>query len=294
METVGFVGIGTMGLPMAGRLLAAGIPLVVWNRTAAKCTPLVVRGAMSSRSIDELFQQCQVVLVMLLDQRAVDATLGRETPAFATRVHDRTVVMLGTTGASYSAALDADIRRCGGRYVEAPVSGSRVPAEQGALVGMFAGDADAVERVEPLLAHLCRTMVRCGAVPAALRTKLAVNHYLIILVTALAEAVATADACGVDLDLLQQVLDAGPMASAVSRAKLRKLLHHDFVAEAAIGDVTQIAALVRDQAREVCADAPLIETAALLFEAARARGLSDLDMAAVFQPARSACELPTS
>lgn len=289
--TVGFVGIGTMGLPMAGRLLAAGVPMMVWNRTPEKCKPLIARGAIPSSSIDELFRQCSLVLVMLLDQGAVDAVLGRGTPAFAKRVRDRTVVMLGTTSAAYSAGLDSDIRNCGGRYVEAPVSGSRIPAEEGALVGMISGDADEVRRVESLLSPLCRTIVRCGAIPASLRTKLAINHYLIVLVMALAETVATADASGVDLDLFQQVLDAGPMASTVSRTKLRKLMSHDFAAEAAIGDVAKIAALVRDQARGAQVDAPLIESAALLFEAARVRGLSDLDMVAVLQPAPSTSEL---
>ena len=278
------MGLGTMGRPMAERLLAAGIALVVWNRSAHKCAPLIDRGATAADSIGALFGQCRVVLVMLIDQAAVDAVLGRGTPAFAARVRDRTLVMLGTTSAPYSAALDADIRSCGGRYVEAPVSGSRIPAEQGKLVGMLAGDAQAVAMVAPLLAPLCQTVVHCGAVPAALRTKLAVNHFLIVLVAALAEAVAAAEAGGVDLELLQQVLDAGPMASAVSRAKLRKLVTREFSAEAAIGDVTQIAALVRDQARAVQMEAPLIESAARLFEAARARGLRELDMAAVLQP----------
>jgi 3-hydroxyisobutyrate dehydrogenase len=176
----GFIGLGTMGRPMAERLFAAGVPLVVWNRTAEKCAPLIERGAISAGSVEALFRQCGVVLVMLIDQAAVDAVLGRGTPTFAARVRDRTVVMLGTTSAAYSAALDADIRSCGGRYVEAPVSGSRIPAEQGKLVGMLAGDAAARAQVEPLLAHLCQTIVHCGVVPAALRTKLAVNHYLIV------------------------------------------------------------------------------------------------------------------
>jgi len=284
---LGFIGVGTMGLPMATRLLAAGLPLVVWNRTATKCAPLVACGAQLANSVDALFQQCAVVFLMLLDHGAVDATLGRGTPAFAHRVCNRTVVMLGTTSAMYSAGLDSDIRRCGGRYVEAPVSGSRVPAEQGTLVGMMAGDADSVERIEPLLGHLCQTIVRCGAVPAALRTKLAVNHYLIVLVTALAETVAAADASGVDLALFQKVLDAGPMASDVSRIKLHKLLNRDFSPQAAIRDVAQIAVLVRDQARAGQVDARLIEAATQMFDAARMRGLSDLDMAAVLQPTPS-------
>lgn len=285
---------GTMGLPMAGRLLAAGTELMVWNRTASRCDPLVGRGAALAASVGQLFDQCGVVLLMLLDQQAVDAVLGRGTPAFAERVRGRVVATLGTTSPGYSEALGADIRRCGGGYVEAPVSGSRVPAEGGSLVGMIAGDAEQVALVEPLLAPICRTVVRCGVVPAALRTKLAVNHYLIVLVTALAETVAAAEASGVDLRLLQTVLDAGPMASAVSRGKLEKLLSGDFVAQASIGDVAKIAALVRDQVRAAPVEAALIEATTRLFEASVARGLSGLDMAAVLLPAPSPVEPPAS
>lgn len=283
-STVGFIGLGIMGLPMARRLLGAGMPLIIWNRTAAHCAPLVDQGASHASSTDDLFERCDVVLLMLVNEAAVDAVLGRDTPAFATRVRGRTVVTLGTTSAAYSAGLEADIRRCGGRYVEAPVSGSRVPAETGALVGMVAGDAQAVASVMPVLAPLCQRLVQCGAVPAALRTKLAVNHFLIVMVTALAEAVSAAEACNVDLDLMQQVLNAGPIASPVLRSKLDKLLRRDLVAEAAISNVATIAALARDQSREAQAAAPLIEAAATLLEAACSRGLGDLDMAAVFQP----------
>lgn len=278
---IGFAGLGTMGLPMATRLLAAGTELMVWNRTATRCGPLVERGARLAASVEQLFEQCEAIVLMLLDQHAVDAVLGRGTPAFAARVRGRIVVTLGTTSPAYSAALDADMRRCGGRYVEAPVSGSRIPAEEGALIGMVAGDAEAIRIVEPLLRQLCRMVVPCGAVPAALRMKLAVNHYLIVAVTALAETVQAAEASGVDPALLQQVLDAGPMASAVSRIKLQKLLSRDFTVQAAIRDVAQIAVLVREQARATQVDAPLIESAARSFEAAHARGLSELDMAAV-------------
>ena len=281
---MGFVGIGTMGLPMATRLLAGGVALTVWNRSAGRCSALAERGALVAPSIDALFLQSDVVLLMLLDQHAVDVVLGRGTRGFAERVRGRIVVLLGTTSPAYSAALGDEIQRCGGRYVEAPVSGSRGPAEDGTLVAMLAGDADVAACVRPLLALLCREIVDCGAVPAALRMKLAANHFLIVLVAALAEAVAAAQASGVDLQVLRRVLDAGPMASAVSRTKLDKLLARDFSAQAAIGDVAGIAKLVRDQAAAAHIDAPLIEASVRLFDAARARGLSALDMAAVLQP----------
>ena len=130
--SIGFLGIGTMGLPMANRLLSAGVALRVWNRTSGRCAPLVARGTIEASSVDALFEACSIVMLMLLDQQAVDATLQRGSPAFERRVRGRTLVMLGTTSADYSAGLDADVRRHGGRYVEAPVSGSRGPAEDGA------------------------------------------------------------------------------------------------------------------------------------------------------------------
>src|SRR5204863_1145983 len=113
-------------------------------------------------------------------------------------------------------------------YVEAPVSGSRVPAERGALVGMVSGNPTAIQSIEPLLAPLCAKVFACGRVPNALRTKLAVNHFLITMVAALGETTQAARAAGIDLSILQEVLDAGPMASDVSRIKLDKLVRGDF------------------------------------------------------------------
>ena len=281
--SVGFLGIGTMGLPMAGRLLASGVPLRIWNRTPARCAPLVARGAVEVESVDALFESCHTIMVMLLNQEAIDGTLQRERRAFGRLVRGRTVVLLGTTSAEYSEALEADIRSNGGRYVEAPVSGSRGPAEEGALIGMLAGDPHAVADVQPLLRSFCRQVVECGSVPSALRLKLAVNHYLIVLVAALAEATRAAAASGVDIEMFRRVLDAGPMASSVSRAKLDKLVTGDFSPQAAIRDVSQIAYLVRQQARAAGADALLIDIATRMFATARWHGLSDLDMAAVLQ-----------
>jgi 3-hydroxyisobutyrate dehydrogenase len=292
--TVGFMGIGTMGLPMANRLLDAGISLTVWNRNHERCEPLRIRGARVVDSVEALFEQCTIVLVMLLNEQAVDAALGRHTPGFERRVRGKIVVMLGTTSPEFSQLLETHLYECGSQYVEAPVSGSRVPAETGALIGMTAGDIGAVRAVEPLLANLCRQVMPCGVVPSALRMKLAVNHYLIVLVTALAESVRAAEAAGCDLEIFRQILDAGPMASMISTTKLEKMLLADFAPQAAIRDVAQIARLVRDQARSSGVESPLLEIAERLFSDAHQRGLSDFDMAAVLHPARMRREIPTS
>ncbi|HEY6941615.1 NAD(P)-dependent oxidoreductase [Dokdonella sp.] len=279
--TVGFAGLGTMGLPMAMNLLRAGHALRVWNRTAERCAPLLELGARHAVSIDALCRDADVVMLMLFDESALDAVLGRRSHAFGARVAGRTFVHLGTTSPAYSAALARDLDACGARYVEAPVSGSRVQAERGELVGMVSGGDAAVDAVLPLLAPLCRRTFRCGAVPGALRMKLAVNHYLIAMVAALAETVHAARAAGVDAALLRDVLDAGPMASEVSRIKLGKLVAADFTPQAAVRDVATIADLVTAQAETAGVDAPLIRACASLYRRTAAEGFGDLDMAGV-------------
>jgi 3-hydroxyisobutyrate dehydrogenase len=184
---VGFVGIGQMGAPMARNLLRAGIPLTIWNRSPGKCEDLVDIGATRATSLEDLFKRATTVMLMLLDSAAIDDVLGRGTPAFATRMCGVIIVHLGTTSPEFSRELELDVIAAGGAYVEAPVSGSRQPAEQGQLIGMVAGHADAVERIVPLLAPLCTRVFRCNLVPGALRMKLAANHYLIGMVTVLAD-----------------------------------------------------------------------------------------------------------
>ena len=146
----------------------------------------------------------------------------------------RTVVHMGTTSAAYSRELEADIRSVGGYYVEAPVSGSRKPAGAGQLVAMVAGDADAMAHVRPLLTPMCRETMICGPVPNALLMKLSVNLFLISLVAGLAEAVHFADRHGLNLNQLVAVLNAGPMASDVSREKAPKFVARDFAVQATI------------------------------------------------------------
>lgn len=216
---VGFIGLGVMGQPMALNLARAGTPLVVWNRSRDRSEPLRAAGAEIARSPAEVFERARTVILMLADEAALDTVLGRGTPDFAAHVAGRTLVHMGTTAPEYSAALQDAVRAVGGRYVEAPVSGSRVPAEQGELVAMLAGDDDAVAAVRPLLAPMCRETFDCGDVPGALLMKFSVNLFLITLVTGLTEAFHFAGRHGLDQRLLRDVLDAGPMASAVSRGR---------------------------------------------------------------------------
>jgi len=279
--TIGFIGLGVMGQPMALNLARAGTPLIVWNRSADKCEPLRAAGAELAASADTLFGQVRIVILMLANDEAIDAALGRGTPAFGARVAGHIVVNMGTTSAEFSRALDAEIRAAGGHYVEAPVSGSRKPAEAGQLVAMVAGDADSVAEVLPLLRPMCHQAVACGAVPSALLMKLAVNLFLITMVTGLAEAVHFAEQHGLDMQRFLAVLDAGPMASSVSRVKAAKLVAGDFDVQASITDVLKNNRLVAEAARAAGIASPLLDVCHALYGETLALGLAQSDMVAV-------------
>lgn len=284
---VGFIGLGHMGEPMAGRLASHGVDLVVWNRTRAAAERLAGLGARPAESPREVFAACRVVVLMLADGTAADAVLGRRDGRFDVDVAGRVVVNMGTVSPEYSRGLHDDVRAAGGRFVEAPVSGSRVPAETGTLVAMLAGDDAAADVVEPLLEPLTAATFRCGDVPRALETKLAVNVFLISLVVGLTEAVHFAESHGIDLPLLQAVLDAGPMASAVSRGKLAKLAAGDLSAQAAVRDVHYNNRLILAAAAQRGTPVPLLtRTAELLAEAERL-GRGGEDMVAVIEALRS-------
>ncbi|MFF9768041.1 NAD(P)-dependent oxidoreductase [Streptomyces sp. NPDC014636] len=280
---VGFIGLGVMGRPMALRLASAGTPLLVWNRTPERAEPLRAAGADVAADAGEVFARAEVVLLMLADEAAVDAVLGRGTPELAARVADRTIVHMGTTSPEYSHALQADIRAAGGRYVEAPVSGSRVPAEQGRLVAMLAGEEAAVATVRPLLAPMCRETFPCGPAPGALLMKLSVNLFLITQVTGLAEAFHFAERQGLDRRLFLDVLDAGPMASGVSRMKAPKLRERDFAVQAAALDVLKNNRLIAEAARKARLASPLLDVCHTLFEETVAQGYGGEDMVAVLR-----------
>jgi 3-hydroxyisobutyrate dehydrogenase len=219
MTPVGFVGLGVMGQPMAVNLARAGVDLVVWNRTPARSEPVRAAGARVAATAAEVFARADVVFLMLADGPAIDAVLG----GVAADLTGRVVVHMGTTSPEYSRGLEARVRARGGSYVEAPVSGSRLPAEAGRLVGMLAGD------------------------PVA----------------------------------FVSVLDAGPMASFVSRGKALKLVTRDFDVQASIADVLYNNRLVAEAARRARVASPLLDACHALYGEALALGHGDADMAAV-------------
>ncbi|GID28518.1 3-hydroxyisobutyrate dehydrogenase [Paractinoplanes brasiliensis] len=276
--TVGFLGLGVMGTPMAANLARAGADLIVWSRTDRGNTP---PGAVRARTAAEVFGKAGTVLLMLATEQAIDEVLA------GVDVSGKLVVHMGTTSPEFSAGLNDKIKSRGGRYVEAPVSGSRGPAEAGELIAMVAGEPADRGETARVIAPMCRQTVDCGEVPGGLLMKLAVNTFLISMATGLAEAFHFAEAYGLDPGLLRQVLDAGPMASAVSRVKAAKLVTGDFEVQAAIRDVLKNNELIVEAARRRDVASPLLDVCRSLYAETAALGHGEQDMAAVIHGLRA-------
>ena len=284
---MGFLGLGVMGRPMALNLARAGTDLIVWNRSPAALDALRDAGAAVAADVAEVFAAAGVVLMMLADDRVADEVLGRDTAEFAGLVAGRTLVHMGTTSPAWSRGLAEQVRDAGGSYVEAPVSGSRVPAENAQLVVMLAGPGEALDQVTPVLAPMCREIVRCGPVPNGLLMKLSVNTFLISMVTGLAEAFHFAERHRLDRATLLNALYAGPMASPVSRIKGRKLLDRDFSVQASIRDVLYNNHLIVEAAEAAGISSPLLDTCLELYAETSSAGHADEDMAAVIHALES-------
>lgn len=279
--TVGFLGLGVMGQPMALNLARAGVDLVVWNRSPARVEPLRAAGARSATSVDDVFARASTVFLMLVDERVTDTVLGRGTPRFGERVAGHLLVSTGSVSPGYSRDLAADVVAHGGRFVESPVSGQRGPAEAGELVTFVGGDPTDIDEVLPLLEPMTKTAIVCGGPGRALTMKLAVNHYLNVMVAALAEATHFADAQGLDRSLFARAILAGPLASDLAAMKLGQLIDGDFEVRAAASDAHTSSRLIGDAARAAHLATPLLDLATTLYEETTQLGEERRDMIAV-------------
>ncbi|TWB60905.1 3-hydroxyisobutyrate dehydrogenase [Rhizobium sp. ERR 922] len=280
---IGFIGLGVMGQPMALNLAKAGTRLVVWNRSAAAADPLREAGATVAASVEEVFARTRIVILMLVNETVLDEVLRRGTPDFAKLVSGHIVVSMGSNPPGYSRGLAADILSAGGQYVEAPVSGSRKPAETAQLVALLGGDAEAVAEVRPLLAPMCRETILCGPVGNALLMKLTVNLYLCTMLAGLAEAAHFAESNGLDLETFQAAINSGPMASDLTRVKIPKLVARDFSVQAATADAFNSTKLIAEAARAADMASPVLDLCRTLYGESVELGNGRLDMVSVIK-----------
>lgn len=210
LPSLGFAGIGLMGLPMCRRLLAAGYPLAVWNRNPEKCKPLVEAGARQVASPAELCQHADVVMLCLADTSVVREVVFGPAGVVEGAKKGQLLVDFSSLEPNATREMAADLAaNAGMSWLDTPVSGGVVGAEAGSLAIMVGGDVQDLERVRPVLLNLGQRVTHMGGVGAGQVTKACNQMIVACNALVIAEVVALAERSGVDASLIAEALAGG-------------------------------------------------------------------------------------
>lgn len=276
VSTVALLGTGIMGSGMARNLLRAGHEVRVWNRTREKAAALAADGAVVADAPAEAVAGADVVLTMLADGPAVARAMAAAVEGLSA---GQVWAQMGTVGVAALDELAAFAQEHGLVFVDAPVQGTRQPAEAGTLVVLTAGPAD--PRLDPVFAAIGSKVLRAGDEPgAATRLKLATVGYAITVTAAVGEALALAEGLGVDTDLFAQAVTGGPMDNPYLQAKMRAVLERDFAPSFTVRGAEKDTGLISEAADGAGVRVDLAVAARARFHRADALGHGDEDMAA--------------
>lgn len=209
MPKLGFIGIGLMGKPMTLRLLAAGYKVAVWNRSKEKLVPVTAKGAVAKDSPAEVARFADIVMMCVTDQDSVKEVLFGADGVSDGAEAGKIVIDFSSIAPKAAKDYAAQLAVKGVGYIDAPVSGGTVGAEQGTLAIMAGGKAEHIEFVRPLIAELASRFTRMGDSGAGQVTKLANQVIVASLFPVIAEAPRLAEAAGVDASKVPEALKGG-------------------------------------------------------------------------------------
>ncbi len=284
---VGFVGLGIMGSAMAANLVKGGFEVTVWNRTAAKCDPLAVLGTSVAASPRETAEVSDIVFAMMATPLAVESVRDGDNGIIAGLKSGKGYVDMSTIDIETSKESARRAHEKGALFLEAPVAGSRKPAEEAQLTIMAAGDRELYDRSLPVLEKMGKKILFLGEVGNGARMKLANNLVMGGMIAAFAEGMALASQSGLDLAQLLEVLDAGALANPMFRLKGGAVAENNhFPAAFPLKHMQKDLRLALRLAEQI--ELPLFTTATVneLFKEAVSQGLGDFDFAAVSRAIR--------
>jgi 3-hydroxyisobutyrate dehydrogenase len=283
--TVAVLGTGIMGAPMARNLAKAGFDVRAWNRTREKAEPLAGDGVEVHDEAAEAVRGAGVVVTMLADGDVVRAVMVDEGVLDAMD-DDAIWLQISTIGVEAAAGLGRLAAERGVAYVDAPVSGTKQPAEEGKLVVLASGPDEARERVQPVLDAVAARVMWLGEAGQGSALKLVVNSWVLSLVEGLAESVALAERLGVDPRKLIEALDGGPMYAPYVKAKGTGMIESSFDPSFTLALAAKDARLVAAAAERAGLDLPLPRAIAEQMQRGVDAGHGDEDMSATVRTAR--------
>lgn len=290
MKNVGFIGLGAMGTGMAQNVAKAGYKLSVYNRTHARSIPFADQGIEVHTSPANLVKVNDAVIIMVTDPHALQVVLTgkdgilvglRDKPAGNTLI-----INMSTISPSATEEAAEQISEVGGRFIDAPVSGTVKPAQDGTLIILAAGNKEDLELATPLLESMGKAVIACGHTGQATRMKLVLNLILAGMMQSLAEGLSLAASQGIDGKAVLDAVNGGPLGAGLYQMKGNMMLGDDFQKQFPVDLMFKDLNLVLETAGQ--AKLPLPMTAAIreTFSAARGMGYGDEDMAAVIKVLR--------
>jgi 3-hydroxyisobutyrate dehydrogenase len=277
--SVAVLGTGTMGAPMAENVAAAGLAVRAWNRSSEKAE--AVKGAEAFGTPREAADGADLVVTMLADGDAVEDTMTGAEGALA-GMSGAVWLQMSTVGIAATERLAGLARERDIAFVDAPVVGTKQPAEQGKLTVLASGPPDAREQARPVFDAVAAKVVELGDAGEGTKLKLVVNSWLVTIVEGLAETLAFADAIGTDPRTFLETIDGGPLGPAYAQLKGKAMIAREFPPAFTLALARKDAGLVLEAAERAGFDAALAETVARKMDEAIGQGHGDEDMAATF------------
>jgi len=273
---VAFLGLGIMGRPMAANLAKAGNEVTVWNRTPGQD----VEGARTALSPAEAASGAEVVWMCVSDTKAVETVLFGSQGVESTIGGGAIVVDSSTISPSAEHQFAERLRAKGVDYVDAPVTGSKVAAENGSLIFMVGGAEAVLAKLDPLFKAMGKQVFRMGETSKGQAAKLVMNLQIALIYEGFAEALTLATKLGVNVDSLLPLIQASMVKSGVVEYKAPFILRRDFTPNFPLRLMLKDIHLALDAAKEARVKLPALETVEEIYEMAAEEGHQDLDYAA--------------
>jgi 3-hydroxyisobutyrate dehydrogenase-like beta-hydroxyacid dehydrogenase len=272
---IAFLGLGIMGRPMAANLVKAGHDVTVWNRT-----PKNVDGARAASSPADAAKDAEVVWICVSDTQAVEDVLFGTNGAADSIRKGAIVVDSSTISPTASLRFAERVRQKGADFIDAPVTGSKIGAENATLIFIVGGREESVGKLQPLFSAMGKQVVHVGPNGQGLGAKLAMNLMIAMIYEGFSEALVLARKLGVDQHKLFSLINASMVKSGVVEYKMPFVEKRDFSPNFPLRLMYKDIRLMLDAAHETGVDLPGLETVRNIYEESRADGQADLDYAA--------------